>query len=62
MGGSITLTDSANVSGSLVSAGGNINVFGPIGDNAIIGAGNLTIGNKVEGNVNAAAGEIKLTS
>lgn len=62
MGGSITLTDSANVNGSLVSAGGNINVFAPIGDNAIIGARNLTIGNRVEGNVNAGVCEIKLSS
>lgn len=62
VGGSVTLTDSANVYGSLVSAGGNINVYAPIGENALIGARNLTVGNKIGGNVNAGVGEIKLTS
>ena len=61
-GGSITLTDSAKIDGSLITAGGNINIFGPIGENVIIGAGNLTIGNRIGGDVNAGAGEIKLTS
>jgi len=61
-GGSITLTDSAKVIGSLVSAGANIKIFGSIGDDAIIGAKNLTIGNRVGGNLKAGAGEIILTS
>lgn len=61
VGGSLEVADSAKIAGSLVSAGGNLSVFAPIGKGATIGAGSTTIGNLINGNVTAGVGELALT-
>ena len=61
VGGSLEITDSAGINGSLVSAGGNLSVFGPIGKGAAIGAGAATIGNLINGDITAGVGELTLT-
>ncbi len=50
-GGNITITDAAVVSGSLVGAGGQYNILGPIGKTVSLAAGQVTIGNSVGSDV-----------
>ena len=61
VGGSLEVADSAKIAGSLVSAGGNLSVFAPIGKGATFGVGNATIGNLINGDVAAGVGELALT-
>ena len=61
IGGSLEITDSAKIAGSLVSAGGNLSVFAPIGRGATVGVGAATFGNTVNGDVTAGVGELTLT-
>ena len=60
--GNVELTDSAIVHGSVVAGGESILLASPIGREVMIAAGNLTVSNKVDGNLEAFVGSIRLTS
>ncbi len=61
-GGNIELTDSATIRGGIVAAGGNIRLAAPVWSDVKISAGNLTVSNKIDGNLKAFVGAIRLTS
>jgi cytoskeletal protein CcmA (bactofilin family) len=61
-GGNIELTDSATVGGGVVAGGGSIILAAPIGKEAMIAAGNLTVSDKISGNLEAFVGSLRLTS
>jgi len=61
-GGNIELTPSGVVHGGVVSAGGNIHLASPVGGYAKVMAGNLIVSNKINGDLQAAVGSIRLTS
>lgn len=61
-GGNIDITDSARVRGGVVAGGGNILLAAPIGKEVMIAARNLTVSNKVDRNLEAFVGSIRLTS
>lgn len=61
-GGDIDLGGSASVQGGIVGAGGRINLAGPVGGNAKIASGNLTVSDEINGDLEAAVGELRLTS
>jgi cytoskeletal protein CcmA (bactofilin family) len=61
-GGNVELTHSAKVRGGLVLAGGAVGLAAPVGKDAKIAAGNVTVSGAVNGNLHAAAGELRLTS
>ena len=61
-GGTIEVTNTSTLDGGLVAAGGKVIVAGPVEGDAKIAAGNLTVSNRVGGKLDAAAGEIRLTS
>ncbi|MDE2026376.1 MAG: polymer-forming cytoskeletal protein [Patescibacteria group bacterium] len=60
LGGNVTIADSAKIVGSLVSAGGQINVFASTGKGATLAGGQTTISSSINGNL-LAAGNITLT-
>lgn len=61
-GGSITASPNSQVTGSITSAGGNLNLLGPIGKQANLGGGQINIDNSVGSDVNAAVGNLTLSS
>jgi len=61
-GGNIELTPSAAIHGGVVAGGGNIQLAAPVSRDVKIAAGNLTISNRIGGNVGATVGRIRLTS
>jgi MFS family permease len=62
MGGSVSVTDSATLSGSLVAGTGNLEIYAPVRKGMTVGAGNVRIGNQVGGNITAGAEQIEFTS
>ena len=60
LGGNIIFTKDSILTGSLTSAGGNLNLYSPIGKDLYLGAGDVTIGNTVGGDINAGVGSITL--
>jgi hypothetical protein len=62
VGGNINLENGALVLGSLVAAGGNVEVFGDVQKTITVGAGALTLGSGVGGNIVAGVGELDVTS
>ena len=61
-GGSVELTDSARIQGGLVVAGGSVSLAAPVGRDARVAAGNVTLSNTIKGNLEAATGDLRLTS
>ncbi len=61
-GGSIELTPKANIRGGIVVGGGSVHIAGPVGSNARIAAGSATLANRIDGDVDAAVGALRLTS
>jgi hypothetical protein len=61
-GGNIDLADSASVYGGMAGFGGSISLAGPVGNNVKIAAGNLTVSDEIKGDLEAAVGELRLTS
>lgn len=61
LGGTITIDSSSVIQGSLVSAGGNLQILAPVGRGATIGAGSVVLGNSVGGNILAGVGEMTLS-
>jgi hypothetical protein len=62
LGGNVTITDSASLSGSLVTATGNLEVFGQVQRGMTMGAGTATIGNSTQGDITAGVGMLTLTA
>jgi cytoskeletal protein CcmA (bactofilin family) len=60
-GGQIDISDSAVINGSLVAAGGNLRIGGPIGKGAHIAGGQISILNDVNGDVFAGGEKIRLS-
>lgn len=60
VGGNVTIADGAKIAGSLVSAGGQINVLPAIGKGAAIAGGQITISNTINGDL-LGAGNFNLT-
>jgi hypothetical protein len=58
----VEITPSAVVRGSVVVAGGSVDLAGPVGAAAKIAAGTLTIGNRVGADVEAAVGRLRIIS
>ena len=61
-GGNVELASSATVRGGLVAAGGNVEVLAPIGRDSRIAAGALALASRVDGNVDAAVGTLRIAS
>jgi hypothetical protein len=60
--GDVELAGSSSVRGGTVIAGGNVTLAGPIGRYARIAAGSLIVSSSVNGDLEAAVGEMNLTS
>jgi cytoskeletal protein CcmA (bactofilin family) len=60
VGGNITIARGATIGGSLVMAGGQISVLGPVTKGATLAGGQITVGNSIGSNL-LAAGNITLT-
>lgn len=61
VGGSVEISNSADISGSLVVAGGNIQVLGPVGKEMNLAAGQATLGSSVGSGVYAAVSQLTLS-
>lgn len=61
-GGNVTFDASTNVTGSVVAASGNLQVFAPVGKGANLGGGSILLANSIGGNVSAGANSISLTN
>lgn len=61
LGGSVTIADAATINGSLAAGTGNLSLFAPIGKEANFAAGQATIGNTINGDVQAGVGQLMLT-
>ncbi len=61
-GGNVELTHPATIRGGIVAAGGSISLAAPVGKDMKVAARNLTVSNKINGSLHAAAGDIRLTS
>ncbi len=57
-GGSIIIASGVQIAGSVTSAGGNLNLLGDIGKNANLAGGQVNIADSVNGDVNAAVGQL----
>lgn len=61
VGGSISTTEAGLITGSLATAGGNVSINSPVGKEINAAAGQLTLGNKINGPVNAYTSNLNLT-
>ena len=61
-GGNVEIASSAVVAGGVVAAGGSVDLAAPIGSAAKIAAGTLIIANRIDGNVEAAVGTLRIAS
>ncbi len=62
VGGSVRIEESAIVAGSVASAAGSLNIFGQVGKDVNLGAGDALIAGKIGRNVKAGVGKLSLTS
>lgn len=60
LGGTIILGEEAEIAGSIVTAGGTINILSPIGKGATIAGGTVSINNAINGDVTAGVGQLTL--
>lgn len=58
LGGQILVDSSSQISGSMVGAGGEINILAPIGKGATLGGGQVNIANTINGDVTAGVGQL----
>lgn len=61
LGGNISTTDTSSVSGSLVGAGGQFSLLGPIGKTVSLAAGQVTLGNTIGSDVWVSTQNLALT-
>ena len=61
-GGNVELSPGAKIGGNVVSVGGSIHIAAPVKGAARVAAGTLIISNHVGSTVNAAVGQLRLTS
>lgn len=61
LGGNISTTDGSSISGSLVGAGGQFSLLGPIGKTISLSAGQVTLGNTVGSDVWVGTQNLTLT-
>ncbi len=61
-GGQVELTKTGRIQGGLVAAGGDIHVAGDVARDVVLGAGSVTVSNKIGGRASVAAPRIRLTS
>lgn len=62
LGGQILIDSATVIGGSVVSAGGNIQILASVPSEINVAGGSVIIGNFVGGDTNAAAGELSLTN
>jgi cytoskeletal protein CcmA (bactofilin family) len=62
VGGNIDLTNTANVTGSLVGAGGNVKLASFVGSNVKLAAGNATVSSQIDGFLHVRGDSVRLTS
>lgn len=60
--GNLEVSPSANIGGNVVGAGGSIHLAAPVKGAARLAAGSLILSNRVGSNVDAAVGQLRLTS
>ena len=60
--GNAEFTPSAKIRGNLVCGAGNVDLAGYVGSNVSIAASNLRISSKIDGNLQAFTGDMRLTS
>lgn len=61
-GGNVELAPGASIQGGVVGTGGNVHLAGIVGRSVFLGAGRLVVLNAIGGDLNVAAGVIRLTS
>lgn len=61
-GGDIEITEDAAVAGSVVIGGGNVLIAGDVGSHAVIGAGAATVSSEINGDLDASAEQLRITS
>ncbi|HXV80780.1 MAG TPA: polymer-forming cytoskeletal protein [Candidatus Binatia bacterium] len=61
-GGSVDLASTARIRGGLVAAGGSVELSAPLGGPAKVAAQSLVLANRVGGNIDAAAGSLRVSS
>lgn len=62
LGGQILIDSATAIGGSVVSAGGNVQILAPVTSEISVAGGNVIIGNFVGGDTKAAVGELSLTN
>ncbi|HEX7042712.1 MAG TPA: hypothetical protein VF189_05675 [Patescibacteria group bacterium] len=62
LGGNIQTTQSSDIQGSLVGAGGQFSLLGPIGKSLSLATGQTTIGNRVGNDIWMSGGQITITN
>lgn len=60
IGGQILIDKSTSIAGSIVGAGGNLSILGPVGRGVTIGGGQVTIGNNIGGDILAGVGTLSV--
>lgn len=61
LGGQAVITESSEISGSLVGGAGSLQILSPVARGATFGAGQATIVNSIGGDVLAATGQLSLS-
>jgi len=59
-GGAVVITKEAEIAKNLLAAGGDIQIRGTVGQEARLGAGNITVRGSVKGNLDAATGRMSV--